>query len=82
MQFTTTLPDISEYLAGLVVTEVMYHPADPSAAEINAGFNDDDFFEYIELKNVGPTTLDLHDVRLTKGVDFDFLSSTITSTSR
>ena len=78
VEFTTTLPDISDYLAGLVVTEVMYHPTDPSAAEINAGFADDDAFEYIELKNVGNTTLDLKDLRFTKGVDFDFLGAGIT----
>ncbi|MFT5412069.1 MAG: spore coat protein CotH, partial [Verrucomicrobiales bacterium] len=79
VEFTSTLPDISDYIAGLVVTEVMYHPTDPSAAEINAGYDDDDFFEYIELKNVGAVTLDLQDLRFTKGVDFDFLGAAITS---
>ncbi|MGI9239630.1 MAG: CotH kinase family protein, partial [Verrucomicrobiales bacterium] len=79
VEFTTTLPDISDYLAGLVVTEVMYHPSDPSAAEITAGFDDDDSFEYIELKNVGSKTLDLKDLRFTKGVDFDFLGAAITT---
>jgi len=75
IEFTTTLPDLSDYLAGLVITEVMYHPTDPTPAEITAGFEDDDFFEYIELKNVGTTTLDLRDIRFTKGVDFDFLNA-------
>ena len=78
-EFTTTLPDLSEYLAGLVVSEVMYHPGDPGPAELAAGFDDDDYFEYIELKNVGATTLDLQDLRFTKGVDFDFLGSAITT---
>jgi hypothetical protein len=78
-EFTTTLPDLSDYLAGLVVSEVMYHPSDPSAAEILAGYDDDDFFEYIELKNVGATTLGLTDLRFTKGADFDFLGAAITS---
>ncbi len=79
VEFTATLPDISGYLAGLVVSEVMYHPADPSAAELAAGFDDDDFFEFIELKNVGDTTLDLTDLRFTKGVDFDFLGAAVTA---
>ena len=57
----------------------MYHASDPSAAEITAGFDDDDCFEYIELKNVGATTLDLKDLRFTKGVDFDFLGAAITT---
>ena len=75
IEFTTTLPDISDYLAGLVITEVMYHPTDPTPAEITASFEDDDFFEYLELKNVGTATLDLRDIRFTKGVDFDFLNA-------
>jgi hypothetical protein len=79
LQFTTTLPDISAYRNGLVISEVMYHPTDPSAAEINAGFTNDNVFEYIELRNVGPVPLDLTDVRFTKGVDFDFLGADITS---
>lgn len=77
--FTTTLPDISDYLNGLVVSEVMYHPANPSPAEIAAGYDDDDFFEYLEIANVGAVTLDLTDLRFTKGVDFDFLGAAITN---
>ena len=78
VEFTTTLPDLSSYLAGLVISEVMYHPADPTAAELAAGFTDDDDFEFIELHNVGPGALNLMDLRLTKGVDFDFLGAAIT----
>ena len=81
VEFTTTLPDISDYLTGLVVSEVMYHPASPTIAEFNAGHDDDDFFEYVELKNVGNVTLDLTELRFTKGIDFDFLGSAITSLS-
>ena len=73
--FTTTLPDITPYIDGLIITEVMYHPADPSPVEVAAGFDDDNLFEYLELKNVGSTTLDLNDLRFTKGVDFDFLNA-------
>lgn len=75
LEFTTTLPDISDYRDSLVITEIMYHPTDPTPAEILAGFDDDDFFEYLELKNVGSSVLDLGDIRFTKGVDFDFLNS-------
>ena len=79
VEFTTTLPDLSDYLAGLVITEVMYHPTDPTPAEIAAGFDDDDLFEYLELKNVGSSPLDLSDVRFTKGIDFDFINATQTT---
>ena len=32
-------------------------------------------FEYIELKNIGPVTLDLTGVHFTNGVDFSFSGS-------
>ena len=72
LEFTASVPNISIYTGSLVVSEIMYHPADPTAAEIAAGFNDDDFFEFIEIHNAGTQTLDLGNVRFTKGIDFDF----------
>ena len=79
LQFTATLPDLGDYLNDLMITEVMYHPAKPNAAERTAGFTDDGLFEYIELKNLGKKTLDLENVRFTKGVDFDFSGSAMTT---
>ncbi len=49
-----------ELLAGLRVTELMYHASAGSS------------LDYIELKNIGPTTLDLTGVRLRDGIDFTF----------
>lgn len=60
----------------LVISEIMYHPADPNAAEIAAGFTDDDFFEYIEIRNVGSGNLLLDGMRFNKGVDVE-LSGTL-----
>jgi hypothetical protein len=75
--FTTTLPDIQPLLDNLVISELMYHPSSPTPAEANAGFTDQDDFEYIELQNVSPdVTLLLTDVRFTKGIDFDFAPGT------
>ena len=79
LEFTTTLPDISAYLDGLVISEIMYHPSDPTPDESAAGFTDDDDFEFIELQNIGPVALDLTDLRFTKGADFDFLGADITT---
>ena len=79
IEFTTTLPDISDFLNGLVISEFMYHPTDPTAAEFAAGFTKEGDFEWIELRNVGPVPLDLTDLRFTKGIDFDFLGADITS---
>ena len=61
----------------LVVSEIMYHPADASEAEIAAGFTNRDDFEFIELQNIGANTIDLSGVRFTKGIDFDFTETTL-----
>jgi hypothetical protein len=54
----------------LRVTEIMYHPA--------GGTNAQDF-EYIELKNIGPSTLNLTGVRFTNGIEFNFTGSAVTT---
>ena len=77
IEFEPETPDLSEYKESLVLTELMYHPGSPSLEEIDEGFNDDDFFEFIEIKNVGDKNLDLRELRFTKGIDFDFLNSNI-----
>ena len=80
LQFTTTGSAYVDTLRRtLMVTEIMYHPAAPGPADIADGFVESDF-EFIELQNVsGSLTLDLSGVRLTKGVDFDFAGSAVTS---
>jgi len=56
-----------------VISELHYHPADPSASEIAAGFTDADLFEFVELANVSATTtIDLTNVHFTDGVTFTF----------
>lgn len=63
----------------LRVTELMYHPVPPSAAELAAGYTDANEFEYLEVANLGPAAVSLLGVRLTSGVEFDFTSSGITN---
>ncbi len=58
--------------ANLVVSEVHYHPADPTPAEIAAGFTDQDDFEFIELLNIGTQTISLASATFSSGVDFTF----------
>ncbi len=79
IQFVAAAPDVAVWKDNLMITELMYHPALASAPEIAAGFNDSDF-EFIELQNISASsTLDLTELRFTKGVDFDFVNGTITS---
>jgi hypothetical protein len=80
LQFTTTAPNgLAILAANLVISEFMYKPAAPTAAEAAAGFVESDF-EWIEIRNISSSlTLDLTNVRFTKGVDFNFLGSAIAS---
>jgi hypothetical protein len=52
--------DVMELLYGLRITELMYHAS--------LGSN----FDYIELQNIGQTTLNLNGVYFSKGIDFTF----------
>jgi hypothetical protein len=53
----------------LMITEIMYNP--PAVGNI-----DGDNFEFIELKNVGSTELDLSGIRFTNGIEYVFPSGT------
>ncbi|HWN97099.1 MAG TPA: lamin tail domain-containing protein, partial [Methylomirabilota bacterium] len=64
--YYTTVPSLR-------ITELMYHPANPPVGDTN----DADNFEYVELKNIGPTTLNLAGFSLSGGIDFTFPSFTL-----
>jgi hypothetical protein len=54
----------------LRLSEVMYHPSDPTAAERAAGFDDADDFEFVEIVNIGFAPVSLAGVRLVGEVEF------------
>ncbi len=60
--------------ANVVFSELHYHPAPPNRASELAISTDPDAFEFIELMNVGPTTVDFTGAHLADGVLFDFPS--------
>ncbi|MBI9018676.1 MAG: lamin tail domain-containing protein [Phycisphaerae bacterium] len=66
----------SDLLDNLRVSELMYHPGNAIAGEMDV---DSDEFEFIELTNIGDTTLDLTGVLFTEGISFSFTGSNITS---
>ena len=79
VEFTAGIPDLTLWQQNLMITEIMYNPQNATPAEIAAGYSTSDF-EYLELKNISTTqTLDLTELRFTKGIDFDFAGSAITS---
>jgi hypothetical protein len=67
----------------LRITEVHYHPANPTQSEIDAGFRNDDDFEFVEITNISDHVVDLTDVRIApsidgnQGISFDFSKSRI-----
>ncbi|MCI0537573.1 MAG: lamin tail domain-containing protein, partial [Verrucomicrobiales bacterium] len=52
----------------LRIVEIMYHPAPPTG---ESSFATEDF-EFLQVKNFGPATLNLAGVRFTGGIDFTF----------
>ena len=59
-------------IGDLVIHEVMYHPADPTQAEIDAGFDNDGYFEFVELYNCSGGPLDLREFWVGEGIGFTF----------
>ena len=60
----------------------MYHATDPTPAEqsVASGLGqvwDDDSFDYIELRNIGASPLDIGEVRFSQGVNFTFPVGTV-----
>ncbi len=63
----------------LVISEIAYHPADPSQAELAAGqaltppqIFDDDSFEFVELLNIAGNAINLDGVNFTDGIGYTF----------
>lgn len=61
----------------LRISEIMFHPAPPTAVERAAGFRNDDDFEYVELVNVGTNVLYVAGARFTEGIRFEFYRGAI-----
>ncbi len=60
----------------LAIAEINYRPhdADTAAGELNV---DNDQFEFIELLNTSQETIDLTDVRFTRGITFNFTEGSV-----
>ncbi|MDA7881915.1 CotH kinase family protein, partial [Akkermansiaceae bacterium] len=69
-------------LPQLVVSEIHYHPADPSSDEITLGFNNANDFEFIEIENIGTSQIDLSLLAIEGGIIFHFPGGTLASGER
>jgi hypothetical protein len=61
----------------LRVSELMYHPGDPTTQEIAAGYSDADLFEFLEVVNIGTATISLEGARFDEGIDFEFATGDV-----
>jgi len=60
----------------LLLTEIMFHPGNPPAGDVT----DSEQFEFVELKNVSETTLNLTGFRISGGIEYTFTAaSAVTS---
>ena len=64
----------------LAMTKFHYRPPSPTVDEENAGFEQRSDFEYIVIKNLTTSTLDLRDMEFSDGVELDFFTESIYQT--
>lgn len=67
---TNTSSTVAAAAGNLALTELMYHPADPTAGELAAGFLDAEDFEFCEFRNIGTSPVDLGGVTFASGIAF------------
>ena len=60
----------------IVVSELMYHPPQPSSAERGTDLSNSDFFEYAELLNISSETVDLTGVSFAGAITFTLAPGT------
>lgn len=84
VEFTAGTFDPTVWSSSLVISELMYHAAGPTAAETAAGAAltppqvwNDDSFDWLELRNVGAAAIDLTGFQFTAGFDFIFPDGTM-----
>ena len=73
---TNTSPVVLASAANTIISELHYHPAEPSSAEIAANYDDQDFFEFIEITNISTDTVDFTNVSFILGVTYNFPAGT------
>ena len=56
----------------LRVTELMFHPAEPSVTELAEGFTNNEDFEFMEISNHGDYGIDLSGAEFSNGIEFTF----------
>ena len=74
-EFTAPNPDLSIF-EPLRISEIMYHPQQPTGSERAVSAIDSDY-EFLELHNRGNRAIPLGDLRFTSGIEFAFGSARV-----
>ncbi|MDF7799600.1 lamin tail domain-containing protein [Pontiellaceae bacterium B1224] len=74
---TNTSPIDLARAGNIMLSELQYHPLDPTAAELTAGFTDADDFEFVELTSTAHADIDLTNIRFSNGIDFIYPAGTM-----
>ncbi len=82
IQISSTAESDAAADANLVVSEIAYHPAPPSNAEISAGFADAELFEFVEITNISSRQVDLTGAAFTAGVHYSFAGGVLPHSGR
>ncbi len=62
--------------SNLVVSELNYHPSNPTASEMTAGFTNPDDFEFIELRNISSYIVDASNCHFDNGITYTIAAGT------
>ena len=72
-----TVDGVSVDASNFVISELHYHPANPTTPAELAASSDRNDFEFVEFLNVGKVALDLTDLRFEAGINFAFPQNTV-----
>ena len=72
-----TVDTVPADATNVVISELHYHPAEPATPEEIAVSRDRDNYEFVELLNIGPRSIDLSDVEFSDGIAFVFPPNTV-----
>lgn len=77
INITSATTNVAASAAHIVISEIHYHPADPTPAEFAAGHEDADDFQFVELHNISAAAVELAGAAFNQGVTFHFTQSTV-----
>ena len=72
-----TVDGVSVDASNFVISELHYHPANPTTPAELAASSDRNDFEFVEFQNVGKFALDLTGLRFEAGINFAFPENTV-----